>query len=104
MEPEPEVKETPPAPDTSHLTAAAAGEDLLVDKPEPPPPLTLDLDSMTLAPAGSELEQLKDDLPALDPDTSALSIAQVGADVLEGQVKETPPPAPNTDHLSVSND
>ncbi len=104
MEPEAEVKEVPPAPDTAHISVAAAGEDLLTEKPEAPPPLPLDLDAITLAPPGSDLEQLDESLPPLDPDTSNISIADVGADILEGQVKEAPPAAPNTDHISVAND
>ena len=103
MEPEPEVKELPPAPDTTHISVAAAGEDLLIDKPDAPPPLPLDLDDITLAPPGSDLEQISDDLPPLDPDTSSISMADLGADILEGQVKPAPPPAPNTDHISVAN-
>ncbi|ARN75381.1 hypothetical protein [Oceanicoccus sagamiensis] len=104
MEPEPEVKAVPPAPDTRHLSAAAVGEDLLTEKPEAPPPLPLNLDNISLAPAGTELEQLQDQRPPLDPDISGISIAEAGADLLEGQVKPPPPPAPNTDHMSVAGD
>lgn len=99
---EEEAKPVPPAPDTSHISVAQAGEDLLVDKPEAPPPLPLDLDSITLAPPGTELEELHDDLPPLDPDISGLSMAEAGVDILEGQPKKQPPPAPNTDHIKVA--
>lgn len=101
MEPEPEVKPVPPAPDTGHLSVAAAGEDLLTERPETPPSPLLNLDDITLAPAGSDLEQLTEDLPPLDPDTSSISMANIGADILEGQVKKAPPAVPNTDHISV---
>ena len=101
---EPEPKVVPPAPNTSHLSAAAVGEDLLVDKPEPAPPLPLNLEGITLAPPGTELEELHHGLPPLDPDTSALSIAQPGVDILEGEVKKPVPAAPNTDHISVVDD
>lgn len=101
MDLEPDPIELPPAPDTSHITVAASGEDLLVDKPQAPPAPPLDLDAITLAPAGTELEQLHDELPPVNPDTSALSIAAAGVDILEGQTKTEPPPAPNTDHISV---
>lgn len=100
---EPEPRETPPAPNTSHLSVAPAGEDLLVDKPEDPPPLPLDLDAITLAPAGAELEELRDDLPPVNPDISRITLAAAGSDILEGQHKDALPPAPNTDHLSVAN-
>lgn len=101
---EPEVEEKPavPAPDTSHLSTAPVGEDLLIDKPEPTPPLPIDISSMDLAPPGSDLEQLKDDTPEINPDTSALSVAQAGAELLEGQKKPEPPPAPNTDHIGLA--
>jgi hypothetical protein len=98
--PEPEPKAVPPAPNTSHLTLAAAGENLLVDKPPVPAP-TLNLDNLSLAPPGTELEQLHNDIAPLNPDISALSLAAAGTDILEGQVKKTPPPPPNTEHLSV---
>lgn len=102
MQPEPENKEEPPAPDTSHISVAGAGADLLVDKPEPPPPLPLNLDDITLAPAGTELEQIKDELPPLDPDTSAISMAEVGADILPDKNTEPAPTAPSTDHIQLS--
>lgn len=102
MEPEIEEKPYVPAPDISHISAAPVGEDLLVNKPEPPPPLPVDISDMDLAPPGSDLEQLKDDIPEVNPDTSTLSVAPAGAELLEGQPKTEPPPAPNTDHLGLS--
>ena len=93
--------EAPPAPDTSHLSAAVAGEDLLVVKPLAAKPPELNLDSISLAPAGTELEELQEDLPKLNPDISALSIAPAGANLQEGVSKKQPPPPPNTDHLNV---
>ena len=105
MEPEPIASpEPPPAPNTSHISVAMAGEDLLTDKPEPPPPMPLDLDSISLAPPGSDLEQIPDSATPLNPDISALSIADAGADLLEGQTKPEPPAAPDTQHLSIAKD
>ncbi len=98
---EPVAKDTPPAPDTGHLSIAAAGVDLLDDKPDAPAPLDLDLDSLSLAPAGSLLDEIHDDLPPVNPDISALSIAPPGADILEGETKAAPPPAPDTSHISL---
>ena len=100
---DPEPKVTPPAPDTSHISVAAVGEDLLIDKPEAPPPLPLNLDDITLAPPGADLEELHDDLPPLNPDISGISLAEPGVDLLEGQQKPAPPAAPNTDHLKLQN-
>lgn len=98
---EPEPQAPPPPPDTSHLSAAQAGEDLLPDKPPPAAPPAFNLDDWSLAPAGAELEELKADLPVIDPDTSALSLAEAGADLLEGQTREPDPEPPSTDHLKV---
>ena len=93
-------RDAPPAPDTTHISVAEAGADLLPDRAEAPPPpppdtsaITLaaagalmalpaepvahqlpDISAITLAPAGAELESLRRELPLLDPDTSALSI------------------------------
>ncbi len=97
----PEVpRPTPPAPDTTHISVAEAGADLLPNHPKAPPPappdtsaITLaatgalmappaepvacdlpDTSAITLAPPGAQLESLHTGLPLLDPDTSALSI------------------------------
>lgn len=104
MEVEPETSPAPPAPDTSHISVAATGEDLLIDKPDTPPPVDVDIDNITLAPAGSDLEQLSEELDLIEPDLSDYSIAEAGVDLLEGQAKEPVPAAPNTDHISVADD
>ena len=98
---EPEPQATPPAPDTSHISVAAAGEDLQPDRPEPAAPPELNLDDMTLAPPGTELEELHDDQPPLNPDTSAISMAPVGSDVFEQRQEKPTPPPPKTDHLTL---
>ncbi len=59
---------------------------------------------MSLAPAGADLEELRDEAEPLDPDVSALSLADPGADLTEGQQRTAPPPPPQTDHLSIEND
>lgn len=101
---EPEVSSAPPAPDTSHLSVAAAGEDILVEKPVPPTPVDVDIDDMTLAPPGEDLDQIVETADDINPDLSQYSIAETGADLLEGQPKKTDPPAPNTDHISIAED
>ena len=40
--------------------------------------------------------------PVREVDTSALSLAPVGADVLEGQTRPEPPPPPSTEGLSLA--
>ncbi len=53
-----------------------------------------------IAPPGSDLEQLADSATPLDPDTSALTIAEPGAKL--GPEHETPPPPPPaTDHIKL---
>ena len=104
MEPVNDTPEAPPAPDTSHISVAATGEDLLVDKPAPAPTPDLNLEDISLAPAGADLEQLVDALPPLDPDISHISIAEVGADILTEKPDKTVPPPPDTSHLSVAED
>ncbi len=90
----------PPAPDTTHISIAEAGADLLPHRagvPPPPPPdtsaITLaaagapmappaepvtvdlpDISALTLAPPGADLEPLRAEHPLLEPDTSALGI------------------------------
>ena len=104
MDVEPELSPAPPAPDTSHISVAATGEDLLVDKPEAPQSVDVDIDNISLAPAGSDLEQLSEEIVPIEPDLNDYSIAEAGADLLEGRAKEPIPPAPNTDHISVADD
>ena len=89
------------APDTSHISVAGVGEDLNPNRPASPAPLDLNLDDISLAPAGALLEELHEEIPLVDPDISAMSMAPVGADLLEGQVHKSPPPPPDTSHLSV---
>jgi hypothetical protein len=101
IDPLPEEKATPPTPDTRHISVAVAGEDLLVDKPQTAPSLPLDLDGITLTPLGMEPNNPQEKLAYLGPDTSDMSIAEVGADILENKSKQVPSP-PNTDHISVT--
>jgi hypothetical protein len=102
MEIEAQEKPATAPPDTSHIKVAEVGVDLLEEKPAPSPPLDLNLDDISLAPVGSDLEELHDDLPPLDPDISGITLAEVGADVLPDKEEKPVPPAPNIDHLSVA--
>lgn len=104
MDPTPEQKTIPPAPDTRHMSIAAAGSDLLTDQPETPQPPPVDTSAITLAPAGTELEELHDKATPLNPDTSKLSIAPPGSDLREGQPPSPTKPAPNTEHIRLAKD
>lgn len=92
--------EAPPAPDTSHLSVAAAGTDLAPSRPEAAPlALSAEMAAMTLAPAGATLETLSNDLPPLEPDTSALSLAAPGELLTPAERRHDTPPPPPTDHI-----
>lgn len=103
---EPEVDAAKPAdaPDTRHISMAAVGEDLLTEKYQAPPPLALDIDDITLAPAGTNLEELPDTRTPLNPDTAYLSIAEAGVNLLEIKEEAVSSPAPAIDHLSIARD
>lgn len=100
---EPE-KESPSAPDISHLSAAAVGEDLLIDKPASVSPPPMNLDQFTVAEPGVDLEQLKEEKTLLDPDIRHITIAAVGADIIAEKKEKLVPPAPNIDHLSLTHE
>jgi hypothetical protein len=89
------------APDTSHISVAEVGADILAEKPPAPAPLELDIDAITLAEVGSDLEQLRSELPPVDPDTSAITLAEVGADVLAEKPPAPKPVVPDISHLAI---
>jgi hypothetical protein len=99
----PESAPPPPAPDTSHLSAAEVGADVLEGvehAPPPPPPDTSHLSTIEVE-AGL-LDGVERAPPPTPPDTSHLSAAEAGADVLVGVEHAPPPPAPDTSHLSAA--
>lgn len=93
---------SPDAPDTSHLSMGAVGEDIptLDTGAAPPPPNTENID---LSPEGSDFSDCVPE-PAQEPelDLSSIELAEEGADIMpdEYRKKETPA-APATDHLSL---
>lgn len=92
----------PPAPDTSHLSAAEVGE-TLPNLPRSETALSPDTSGLDLSPQGTDFS----DCAPADPiapalDLSGIELAPSGADVLEQQYrKRHDEPAPNTDHLSL---
>ncbi|WP_339670298.1 hypothetical protein [Dasania marina] len=90
----------PAPPDTSHISVAEVGANILSEPRPEAVPLPLDIDDITLAPAGAILEELHPDLPELNPDISGISLAPAGADLLT-EKKPSAPPAPDTSHLSL---
>ncbi|HUH37458.1 MAG TPA: hypothetical protein VL027_05885 [Spongiibacteraceae bacterium] len=104
LAPEPSARPAPAVPDTSRLSVAALGADL-TDRPAAPPVSVPDTSALTLAPAGSDLEPLKTEATPVSPDISGLSLAPAGSAVMpEGARRPTPPPAPDTSHLQLSDE
>lgn len=104
IEPEPEPKIIPPAPDTNHISVAPVGEDLLLDKAEQTPALDLDLDDLSLAPAGSDMGQLQDDTPALSPEIDHLTLASDNSYTDEHATAAPEQLPPDTTHISLTPD
>ncbi len=99
--PEEDASMPPAAPNTSHLSVAVAGEDLLIEKRQASAPLALDIDGITLAPEGSNLEELPDTRIRLNPDIAYLSIAEAGVNLLDKREEAVATPVPAIDHLSI---
>ena len=90
----------PSAPDTQHISMAAAGSDMNPDRPEPIAELELDLSALELAEAGARMSDEATEVAPLALDLSSITTAEPGSDL--GQIKKDPPPAaPDTSHLSV---
>ena len=88
----------PPPPDTSELQLDAPGADLAV--PRDVPELELDFSALSVAEAGADLaEGVEADLPWLIPEPD-FDLAPPGAD-LETLPRKSPPLPPDTSHLSV---
>lgn len=92
----------PPAPDTSHLSAAAVGE-TLPTLPSTAVPLSPDTSALQLAPAGTDFSDCAaPDSPAPDLDLESITLAPAGSEVLETRYrKRHQQPTVNTDHLSL---
>lgn len=95
----------PPAPDTSHLTAAEVGidifegyerEELDVEAP--------DTSHISLAEAGEDLQRLVAELEAATPpapETDHISLAEPGVDI-DPSEKTPPPPPPDVSHIKIN--
>lgn len=105
LEPEPAQQQpVASAPDTKHLSIAESGADLLEGHHTEWVELELDLSAIAIAPPGELLGQLEQQKAPLNPDTSQMSLAEPGADLLEGQPQKITPPAPDTSHLSIKDE
>jgi hypothetical protein len=97
--------EAPPAPDTSHLSMGAVGDDIptLASGAEP---LSPDISGIALSPANSDFSDCAPP-PAAAPDLdlSSLDLAPSGADMLEEAYRpQEDAEAPATDHLELDED
>jgi hypothetical protein len=88
--PEPERAPPPPPPDTSHISVAAAGAELLPERRDEPPPPPPDTSAITLAPAGQTLGPEAPPLAVAVPDTSAITLAPPGAPLEELRPQRAP--------------
>jgi hypothetical protein len=85
-----EQRSAPAAPDTSHLSVAKAGEDLLTERAAtktPPPP---DISHLSLAAPGANLEVLHPVDATLIPDISGITLAPPGAPLDEIRPQRKP--------------
>ena len=104
VENEPIPTTVPPAPDTSHLDMGEVGEDIPhVDNSKPA--VNPDTSHIALSPSGTDFSDCQaDEIPLPIPDTSELSIAEQGDNILEEVYKSpTPPSPPDTTHIQLKN-
>ena len=69
-----EDKEVPPAPDTTHISVAAVGEDMNPERATPVADLALDLSAFTVAEAGATLVDKKEKTVPPAPDTNHIKL------------------------------
>ena len=86
-----------PEPEPEPLPDAAATP---ADTPQQTAGIDVDTSALSLADAGADLLDDHPEVSAPVLDLSALSMAETGADLLD-EPRPEPPPAPNTDHLSL---
>lgn len=91
-------------PDISYLSVAVAGGNLLQESErEAPPVIAPDTSGLSLAEVGTPLETLKSETVPMQPDTSGLQLAPAGSDLLTPEQREHPqPPPPKTDHITLA--
>jgi len=90
-------------PDTSHLSLAPAGGELLNEAERAQPPVSApDTSALSLAPTGAPLETLSETTAAVTPDISQLTLAPVGVELLSPEQRQRPSAvAPDTAHIQL---
>lgn len=102
LEPFPAAEHAPVSvPDTSYLTLAAAGDNLLSENERSVPPIAIpDIGDLSIAELGAPLETLKNEAAEIHPQIDGLSLAPAGSELLnEDERKHETATAPNTDHI-----
>lgn len=91
--------------DISHLTLDETGADIpmLASELEP---LDIDTSQIDLAPEGSDFSDCAPaPAPAVEPDLSAVSLAEAGAELLQPEYRKPPPPAaPDVAHIQLEDE
>lgn len=96
--------EIPPQPiaDISGITVAEPGADVLEHPVAVEPQPIADISGMTMAEVGANVLEQPVDLKAQPiEDISDISLAEVGADIIENPKPEKKPPVPDTSDLSI---
>jgi hypothetical protein len=96
-----EAEPAPPAPDVSHLSMGAVGEEIphleTIEELLDP-----DVSHLSMGEPGEEIPRLVEAQELVDPDISGLELAPEGSEVLEPEYKKVDEAkAPNTEHLSL---
>jgi len=94
-------QDAPPAPDTSHLSTAEPGADLLPEKPAQPEPVKVDISHMEVAPVGERLTEIREEQEWDLPDISQLELGPEGDESPLQPPKQFTATPPDTSHLSV---
>jgi hypothetical protein len=91
-------------PDTSHLSLAAAGGNLVSESERTVvPAATPDISGLSVAETGAPIETLQRDIAPLHPDTSGLALAPAGTELLTPEQRRQPQTAaPNIDHITLA--
>ena len=91
--------------DTSDISAAPVGADVLENPPTVDPQPIGDISNISMAEVGADVLE---NPPVVEPqpigDISGITIAEVGADILENPEPEQKAPAPDTSGLSVKDE
>ena len=91
--------------DTSDISAAPVGADVLENPPTVEPQPIGDISNISMAEVGADVLEHPPEVEAQPiSDISGITIAEVGADILENPEPEQKAPAPDTSDLSVKDE